>query len=178
MPKLRSFTQHLCSVFAVLAFSCLLLVTGQPSARSAENVTIAIISFSPYAPWYIVKERGLAKDIELDIRIIEDITAKNAGLTSGSVHCMMNTLDSVVVARSADVPVKVIGVPAMSYGLDEMVVAPDIKSRERPAGQELRCRLRFPQSHVDAFDVEEGRYRVRQAGSQDHAAPGQRRRLC
>ena len=97
-------------------------------ALAAESVTIAIISFSPYAPWYIVKERGLAKDIDLDIKIIEDITAKNAGVTSGSVQCMLNTLDSVVVASSAGVPMRVIAVPAMSYGLDEMVVAEDIHS--------------------------------------------------
>ena len=128
MSILRNIIHRLGSVCAVLAFSCLAFAATVTGARSAENVTIAIISFSPYAPWYIVKERGLAKDINLDIRIIEDITAKNAGLTSGQIHCMMNTLDSVVVARSADVPVKVIGVPAMSYGLDEMVVAENIKS--------------------------------------------------
>lgn len=91
-------------------------------AKAAEEVSIAIISFSPYAPWYIVQERGLAGDIDVDIRIIEDITSKNAALTSGAIPCMMNTLDSVVVARAAGVPVKVLAVPAMSFGLDEMVV--------------------------------------------------------
>lgn len=98
------------------------------SARAAEEVNIAIISFSPYAPWYIVQERGLAKGIDVKVQIIEDITAKNAALTSGSVQCMLNTLDSVVVARAADLPVKVIAIPAMSYGLDEMVVDKSIKS--------------------------------------------------
>ena len=41
------------------------------AARAAEQVDIAIISFSPYAPWYIVKEKGMAKDIDINIRIIE-----------------------------------------------------------------------------------------------------------
>lgn len=118
-------------------FCAAVLVTGiagaagmaAPSpANAAEEVNIAIISFSPYAPWYIVKEKGLAKGIDLNIQIIEDITAKNAALTSGSVQCMLNTLDSVVVARAADLPVKVIAIPAMSYGLDEMVVDKSIKS--------------------------------------------------
>ena len=66
---------------------------GASAALAAEKVTIAIISFSPYAPWYIVQEKGLANNVDLDVRIIEDITAKNAGLTSGKVHCMLNTLD-------------------------------------------------------------------------------------
>ena len=104
------------------------LATISTDARAKEDVTIAIISFSPYAPWYIVQEKGLAKDINLDVKIIEDITAKNAALTSGSIQCMLNTLDSVVVARAAGLPVKVIAIPAMSFGLDEMVVDQSINS--------------------------------------------------
>lgn len=98
------------------------------AVRAAEKVDIAIISFSPYAPWYIVKEKGMAKDIDINIRIIEDITAKNAALTSGAVPCMLNTLDSVVVARAAGIPIKVIAIPAMSYGLDEMVASSEVNS--------------------------------------------------
>ena len=66
----------------------------------------------------------------LNVRIIEDITAKNAALTTGSIQCMLNTLDSVVVARASGVPVKVIAIPAMSYGLDEMIVDSAIESVE------------------------------------------------
>ena len=98
--------------------------------EAAEQVDITIISFSPYAPWYIVQEKGLARDIDLNVRIIEDITAKNAALTTGSIQCMLNTLDSVVVARASGVPVKVIAIPAMSYGLDEMIVDAAITSVE------------------------------------------------
>ncbi|MDE0310219.1 MAG: ABC transporter substrate-binding protein [Acidiferrobacterales bacterium] len=93
-----------------------------------EKVNIAIISFSPYAPWYIVQEKGMAKGIDLSVRIIEDITAKNAAISGTDLQCMMNTLDSLVVAAAADVPVKVIAIPAMSYGLDEMVVSEQIHS--------------------------------------------------
>jgi len=108
-----------------------LALAGYPAhSQAQEQVDIAIISFSPYAPWYIVQERGLAEGIDLRIRIIEDITAKNAAVETGAVQCMLNTLDSIVVARSAGVTAKVIAIPAMSYGLDEMVVAEDITSVE------------------------------------------------
>lgn len=112
-----------------LSAALVAVMMASPS-QAAESVDVAIISFSPYAPWYIVKEKGMANDIDINIRIIEDITAKNAALTSGSVPCMMNTLDSVVVARAAGVPVKVIAVPAMSFGLDHMVVDGSINSVE------------------------------------------------
>ncbi len=104
-------------------------------ARGAEEIDIAIISFSPYAPWYIIQEKGMAKGLEINVRIIEDITAKNAAVASGNVPCMLNTLDSVVVARAAGVPLKVIAVPAMSYGLDEMVVDGSITSVDQFPGK-------------------------------------------
>ncbi len=102
-----------------------LIATG---ASAAEKVSVAIISFSPYAPWYIVKEKGLAKDIDLDVKIIEGITEKNAAITSGQIQCMNNTLDSMVLARSGDLPIKVVAFSNMSYGLDKMVVTKDINS--------------------------------------------------
>lgn len=119
---------------AVTAFALISGIAGihwlalPARAQAAEKIDIAIISFSPYAPWYIIKEKGLAKGLDINVRIIEDITAKNAAVTSGKVPCMLNTLDSVVVARAAGVPLKVIAIPAMSYGLDEMVVDKSIKS--------------------------------------------------
>lgn len=112
-------------------------------ARADEDITIAIISFSPYAPWYIVQEKGLAKGINLDVKIIEDITAKNAALTSGTVQCMLNTLDSVVVARAAGLPVKVVAIPAMSFGLDEMVVDQSITSIEDFPGKRFGADYAF-----------------------------------
>ncbi len=110
------------------------LETAAP-ARAAEEIDIAIISFSPYAPWYIIQQKGMAKGLDINVRIIEDITAKNAAVTSGSVPCMLNTLDSVVVARAAGVPLKVIAIPAMSYGLDEMVVDASITSIDQFPGK-------------------------------------------
>lgn len=124
----RHVLRFFCAAILVVGLAGSANLIAAASARAAEEVNIAIISFSPYAPWYIVQERGLAKGIDVKVQIIEDITAKNAALTSGSVQCMLNTLDSVVVARASDLPVKVIAVPAMSYGLDEMVVDKSIKS--------------------------------------------------
>jgi NitT/TauT family transport system substrate-binding protein len=102
---------------------------GAPSeAVAAEKVSVAIISFSPYGTWYIVKERNLAKDIDLDIKIIEGIPEKNAAISSGQLQCMNNTVDTIMLARAGGVPVKLVAFSNMSYGLDKMVVTKDIKS--------------------------------------------------
>lgn len=113
------------------------------AAQAAEPVDIAIISFSPYSAWYIAQEKGFAEGLDINIRIIEDITAKNAALTSGTVQCVANTLDSFVVARSAGVPLKVIALPDMSYGLDEMVVTAEIQSVEDFEGKSYGADFAF-----------------------------------
>jgi NitT/TauT family transport system substrate-binding protein len=111
------------------AAGCLAAAALSPTTAPAqEDVSVAIISFSPYAPWYIVKEKGLAKGINLDIKIIEGISEKNAAITSGQVKCMNNTMDSMVLARAGELPIKVVAFSNMSYGLDKMVVTEDIKS--------------------------------------------------
>ena len=119
---IRSSAQSLAAAGAVAIG---LLASG---AQAAEKVSVAIISFSPYAPWYIIKEKKFAKDIDLDIQIIEGITEKNAAISSGSIQCMNNTLDSMVLAKSGDLPIKVVAFTNMSYGLDQMVVTKDINS--------------------------------------------------
>jgi NitT/TauT family transport system substrate-binding protein len=109
---------------------CLLgmaMALGTP-ARAEEKVTISIISVSVYGAWYIAKEKGFAKDIEIDVKIIEDSTARNAGLSSGDIQCMTTTLDSTLVTASAGIPVKHVAVPLMSYGLDQMIATKGIRS--------------------------------------------------
>lgn len=126
------------------ALACTIAAAAAPDeGRAAERVDVAIISFSPYSAWYIVKDRALAKDIELNVRIIEDITAKNAAITSGTVQCVSNTLDSFVVARSAGVPARIVALPDMSYGLDEMVVVSDIRSVEDFEGRSYGADFAF-----------------------------------
>lgn len=101
---------------------------GSTAAMAAEKVSVAIISFSPYAAWYIAKEKGFYKDIDINIKIIEGLSEKNAALASGQVQCINNTVDTLVLARAGDLPIKVVAYSNMSYGLDKMVVTEGINS--------------------------------------------------
>lgn len=114
-------------VLTALATSCALLIGGG-AAAAAEKVSVAIISFSPYSAWYIAKEKGFYKDLDIDIKIIEGLSEKNAALASGQVQCINNTVDSLVLARAGDLPIKLVAYSNMSYGLDKMVVTEGINS--------------------------------------------------
>jgi NitT/TauT family transport system substrate-binding protein len=97
-------------------------------AAAAEKINVAFNSFSPYGAWYIVKEKNLAKDIELDIKVIDGIPEKNAAISSGQLTCMNNTVDTIMLARAGGVPIKLVAFSNMSYGLDKIVVSKDIKT--------------------------------------------------
>ena len=104
-------------------------------AAAEEDFTVTMLSVSVYGPWFIAKEMGMADGVNIEVRIIEDITARNAGLISGSIQCMMTTMDSTVVTAAAGVPVRHVAVPLMSYGLDEMVVDGSIRTEADLAGK-------------------------------------------
>ena len=113
---------------AALVACCAVGLVAPLSAMAAEKVSVAIISYSPYGPWYIVKERNLAKDIDLDIKIIEGIPEKNAAIASGQLQCMNNTVDTIMLAHAGGIPLKQVVHSSASYGLDQVIVTKDIKS--------------------------------------------------
>jgi NitT/TauT family transport system substrate-binding protein len=116
-------------VASVLGLAAIAAVTTGPApALAVEKVNVAFNSFTPYGAWYIIKERKLAKDVELDIKIIDGIPEKNAAISSGQLTCMNNTVDTIMLARAGGVPIKLVAFSNMSYGLDKMVVTKDIKT--------------------------------------------------
>src|SRR5262245_41287177 len=94
--------------FAAVAAGLAGAIGAPAPAVAAEKVSVAIISFSPYGTWYIIKERKLARDIDLDIKIIEGIPEKNAAISSGQLQCMNNTVDTIMLARAGGVPLKLV----------------------------------------------------------------------
>lgn len=114
------------AVAALIAAGSFAASTDRAAAN--EKFAVSIISVSIYGAWYIVAERGMAKGIDVETKIIEDATARNAGLSSGDIQCAMTTMDNTVVTASAGVPIKHVAVPVMSYGLDQMIVSEEIKT--------------------------------------------------
>ena len=134
--------RHL-SISSVVGLIGASMLAGASATAAKEPVSVAIISFSPYAAWYIVKEKNLAPEIDLTVSIIEGITEKNAAITSGQVQCMNNTLDSMVAGRSGDLPIKVVAFSNMSYGLDKMIVAEGITTVEDFKGKSFGADFGF-----------------------------------
>lgn len=113
------------------------------TARASEEVEVAIISFAPYSAWYIVEEKDMAREVDLDVRIIEGIQAKNSAITAGNIQCMNNTVDSIVSAASNGVPMEIVAFSNMSYGLDKMVATEEIRDAGDFKGKSYGADLGF-----------------------------------
>ena len=135
---------------------------------------MAFNSFSPYGAWYIVKEKNLAKDIELDIKVIDGIPEKNAAISSGQLTCMNNTVDTIMLARAGGVPIKLVAFSNMSYGLDKIVASKDIKSVRDFKGKKYGADYGFLNHMWMLLTLAPRRHGAegRQAGADD--CPGQR----
>ena len=113
---------------AALAVAIAATIASPNLVTAAEKITVAFNSFSPYGAWYIMKERKLAKDVDIDIQVIDGIPEKNAAISSGQLTCMNNTVDTIMLARVGGVPIKLVAFSNMSYGIDKMVVGKGVKS--------------------------------------------------
>jgi NitT/TauT family transport system substrate-binding protein len=116
------------SAVALVMAAFAAIIASLSMAAAAEKVSVAIIAWSPYATWYIIKERNLARGIDLDIKVIDGITEKNAAISSGQLQCVNNPVDTIMLARGGGVPLKLVAFSNMSYGIDKLVVTKDIKS--------------------------------------------------
>ena len=139
--------------YIAVAMTALMMLSSTMVANAKENVVVSIISVSIYGAWYIVNEKGFADNIDINVQIIEDLTARNAGITSGDIQCIMTTMDSTVVTAAADVPIKHVAVPLMSYGLDKMIAVADLKADADLKGRSYAADYGFFKPYVDVADV-------------------------
>lgn len=127
--------RHSLAALATMTSLAWIFAPGSSVAQEHEKFNVAMIPVSVYGPWFIVRDRGLAKNTDVTVSVIDDSTARNAGLASGALDCMITTMDSTVVTRSSGVPVRQVAVPLMSYGLDQMVVDKSITTDSDLAGK-------------------------------------------
>jgi NitT/TauT family transport system substrate-binding protein len=116
--------------WSVLLLACpllLLLGCGKDEGKSTK-VPIASFTWVGYAPLHLAKEKGYFEGIDVEIKMIDDTSARRAALSKGDVQASTDILDSFVVARASGVPAKVVLKIDDSMGGDGIVVKKEINS--------------------------------------------------
>lgn len=133
-------------IYAILLL--VLIVTtsckNEDKKDNQDEVTIAMVTFPGYAPLYVAKEKGLFKDLVVNLIRIEDIGQMRAAMSSGQVDVYASTYDIFQSTQGADVP----GVGFMlideSHGADGILVNESISSIADLKGKRLAAEPGLP----------------------------------
>lgn len=123
---------------AVLALSTLAiaaLVAGEALAK--EKVRISLFSWPGYGYWFVIKEKNLAPNLDLDIQIIEDPLQSFGMMTAGQLDVMSSTSEFGPIAVERAMPVRLVAFANLSYGTDQIIAAPDVNSPADVKGKKV-----------------------------------------
>lgn len=120
----------------VLIAALAAVMLGLPTA-AAEKVRVSLFSWPGYGFWFVIKEKNLAPNLDLDIQIIEDPLQSFGMMTAGQLDVISSTSEFGPIAVEQDMPVRLIALANLSYGTDQIIVAKDINSPADVAGKKV-----------------------------------------
>jgi NitT/TauT family transport system substrate-binding protein len=124
--------------------------TGQPKAP----LKIGLVTWLGYGPFYIAKEKGFFKEnnVEVEFEKIEGDVERRAAIASGNLDGIALTLDSMIVLRSKDIPLKTVMAIDASNGGDGIVAVEGINTIEDLKGRQVAFPSGLP-SHFFLYSV-------------------------
>ncbi|HVH07839.1 MAG TPA: ABC transporter substrate-binding protein [Myxococcota bacterium] len=93
-------------------------------------VRISIFSWPGYAFWFVAKEKGLAPELDLQIKIIEDPYESFGLMLGDQLDAMSSTVEYGPIGAEAGHPARIVALANTTYGSDKIIVGPKI---EKPA---------------------------------------------
>lgn len=137
---------------------CILLAgcNGQPGGNGAGKapLKIGLVTWLGYGPFYIAQEKGFFKEnnVEVQLEKIEGDVERRAAIASGNLDGIALTLDTMIVLRSNNIPLKTVMAIDASNGGDGIVAVGDITRIEDLKGKEVAFPLGLP-SHFFLYSV-------------------------
>jgi NitT/TauT family transport system substrate-binding protein len=144
----------LISLISVLLMGCSSKPGGSGAGQGKPPLKIGLVTWVGYGPFYIAKEKGFFKEnnVEVDFEKIEGDVERRAAIASGNLDGIALTLDSMIVLRSNDIPLKTVMAIDASNGGDGIVAVEGIKSIEDLRGREIAFPSGLP-SHFFLYSV-------------------------
>ena len=128
------------SVSLIAAGAALAIVTviGASSLASAKEVVrVGHTHWPAQTFFYMVNELGWAPDIEFEHIIIDDPNQLFTLMATGELDVINSTVEMGPITAAQGLPVKLIALSTVSYGVDMIILHPDIKSPEELKGKQV-----------------------------------------
>lgn len=122
--------------------SCLIAVLGLVlglggASWAAEPVHISGLTWPGYGFWFIVKEKGLAPDLDISYQRIEDPNQSFNLLTAGKIDVVSSTIEFTPIGVDSGMPLKLVAFGNLSNGTDKILAAPDVNSAADLKGKDV-----------------------------------------
>jgi len=108
------------------ALSAIAMITLSDPATAAEKVRIAGLTWPGYGWWHIVNEKNLAPDLEITYQTIEDPFQSFSLMVSNQLEIVSSPAEFAPIAASQDMPLRMVAYGNMSYGIDKIILRPEI----------------------------------------------------
>lgn len=124
----------------------------QPEGRNKSVIKIGIVTWPGFAPCFIGKEKHFFEDLDVEIKIIDDMTARDAAFRSGELDVLATSADLWVQEHAQGLAGQVILVTDQSFGADGILVNENIRTIEELKGKKVAFARATP-SHYLLFKV-------------------------
>ncbi len=113
------------------------------SASANDKVRVGFGTTWPtFSILQLAQEQKLLGDVEIEITVLDTPVRGYQMMSAGQLDVVFGTLDYVPIAASSQLPISLVSVVDISYGADEILLAPgvkpeDLKGKKVGAGQGL-----------------------------------------
>ncbi len=132
--------------FGLLIAAALVWLVTRPPVDSRPRVTIALVTWIGFGPFYVAQDKGYFREEGLDVELvrIDDFGARRGALASGKLDGSVETVDSLPVCLAEGLPAVEILVIDQSYGGDGVVAIKRISNIAGLKGRTVACAKSTP----------------------------------
>lgn len=120
-----------------IAAIALISLCGATSVYAKEKVNVAFFSWPGYAYWFLVKEKNLAPDLDINITVIEDPSESFGLMSAGKLDVISSTIEYAPIAAEAKLPIKLVMFQDTCHGSDSIILAPDVPDAKSVKGKKF-----------------------------------------
>jgi NitT/TauT family transport system substrate-binding protein len=113
-------------------------------AAPRPSFRLGVATWIGYGAVYIAIEKGLFKEVDVEILRSDDPNVFNAGMLRGELDGYCTTLDNFVISAAGGLPGRIVYLFDESAGADGIVVRPEINSLADLRGKVIAAQAGFP----------------------------------
>lgn len=107
---------------------CAAFLSTAQMAMAADTVSMVTSTWFGYGPVFVAQEKGFFGDLNVEVKVIDDVPARYAAFQSGEFDVMSSTIDGAAIESTQGIDGKIFMIPADSRGADGIIAKENIKN--------------------------------------------------